>query len=101
MAESVIKLAWIQFRHLHFGAVLVPWSSLFSELVLFLILSRIMLSETLLSSRSQQVAPEQGPESESSLQGYLLVRENAGKSGQLGRRGKYLVSTPLWIFQSG
>ena len=30
-AGSIIKLAWIQFRHLPLGAVLVPWSSLFSE----------------------------------------------------------------------
>ena len=31
MTVSKIKLAWIQFRHLHLGVVLVPWSSLFSE----------------------------------------------------------------------
>ena len=30
-AESIIKLPWIQFWHLHLGAVLVPWSSLFTE----------------------------------------------------------------------
>ena len=30
-AESIIKLAWIQFQLLHLGAVLVPWSLLFSE----------------------------------------------------------------------
>ena len=29
--ESLIKPAWIQFWPLHIGAVLVPWSSLFSE----------------------------------------------------------------------
>ena len=33
MAESIIKLAWIQFRHVHLGAVLVLWSWLFSELL--------------------------------------------------------------------
>ena len=31
VAESIIKLAGIQSRHLHLGAVLVPWSLLFSE----------------------------------------------------------------------
>ena len=31
MAESIIKLAWIQFRHLHLGVVLVSRSSLFTE----------------------------------------------------------------------
>ena len=30
-AESIIKLAWIQFQHLHLGAVLVPIFSLFTE----------------------------------------------------------------------
>ena len=34
--ESIIKLAWIQFQHLHLGAVLVPWSSFFSEFLCLL-----------------------------------------------------------------
>ena len=49
MVESIIKLAWVQFQHLHLGAVLVPWSSLFSEFLRLVSHSRhIALSETLL-----------------------------------------------------
>ena len=40
MAESIIKLALIQFWHLHLAVVLVLWSSLFTKFcVLFFILS--------------------------------------------------------------
>ena len=35
-AESIIKQAWIQFRHLHLGAVLGPWFLLFTELLCLL-----------------------------------------------------------------
>ena len=39
-AESIIKLAWIQFRHLHLGVMLVPWSYFsLDSCVSFLILS--------------------------------------------------------------
>ena len=50
MAESIIKLAWIQFRHLHLGVMLVPWSSSFTELLCLVSHSpaRITLSQTLL-----------------------------------------------------
>ena len=33
MAESIIKLVWIQFQHLHLGVLLVPRSSPFTELL--------------------------------------------------------------------
>ena len=48
-AESIIKLAWIQFQHLHLGVVWSPYSRFsLNSCVLFLILPGIMLSETVL-----------------------------------------------------
>ena len=56
MAEGIIKLARIQFQHLHLGVVLVPWSSLFTEFLClvshFLTISHFQ--KPCLSSQSQQ-----------------------------------------------
>ena len=63
-AESIIKLPWIQFWHLHLGAVLVPWSSLFSEL-LCLISHSLTVScfqKPCLSSWSRQTNAGEGVE---------------------------------------
>ena len=49
MAESIIKLVWIQFQHLHLGVLLVPRSSPFTELLCLVSHSPITeLFETLL-----------------------------------------------------
>ena len=56
MAESIIKLAWIQFRHLHLGAVLVLLSSLFTEFLCLVSHSLAIwhFQKSCLSSQSQQ-----------------------------------------------
>ena len=56
MAESIIKLAWIQFQHLHLGVVLVSRFSLFTEF-LCLVSHSLAISrfwKPCLSSPSQQ-----------------------------------------------
>ena len=73
MAESIIKLAWIQFWHLHLGVVLVPWSLLFSKF-LCLVSHSLAVScfrKPCLSSWSWQIQATQH-----SLQHYLQQLEH-------------------------
>ena len=101
IAESTIKLGWIQFRHLHLGAVLVPWPSL-PFLPLSHSFSVLCFRETLACwAGLDKWRPNRDLKVKPAYDAQLRAVENTGKSSWCGGRLKYLVSTPLWIFESG